>query len=200
MIMSKREKMIAYITGGALGLFVLDYVAIDPLMAHREQLVTKVTQARTDLTAAQHTIDKGKVMNKRWGEMQKSGLGTDPSAAEAMAQNALNAFAYDARLQLTSNKPERTERVKQFNQITIRATATGNQESIGRFVYRIQTADIPLRISDIQVNARKEGTDDLTLQLSVSTIALAPVETKPRPGGARPAAGGGNAAQAGGTR
>lgn len=201
MIMSKREKMIAYVTGAAIGLFLLDYIAVEPLMAHRQDLVTKVQRARSDLANAQHTVSHGKVMNKRWSEMTKAGLTSDTSAAEAQAQNALNAFFGDARLTPTSIKPERTERAKQFNAITIRATGTGNLSSIGRFLYRIQTSEIPMKVTDFQVNSRKEGTDELTLTLGVSTIALAPPD-KPKPG-ARTAAGGSSSAggaQAGGAR
>jgi hypothetical protein len=197
-ILSKREKMIAYVTGGAIGLFALNYIAVEPLMAHRDQLTSKVTQARTDLANAHNTVERGKLMNKKWTEMTKAGLGSDTSTAEAKAQNALNAFADDSRLSLTSNKPERTERVKQLHQITIRVSAQGSLASIGRFLYRIQTSEIPARVTDFQLNARKEGADDLTLTLGVSTIALAPPETKPKPG-ARSAAGAG-AAQTGGTR
>ena len=87
-ILSKREKMIAYVTSTAIGLFLLDYIAVEPLMAHRQQLVEKVTQARTDVNNAKHTVDKGKVMQKKWTEMQQNGLGSDQSAAEAKAQNA----------------------------------------------------------------------------------------------------------------
>jgi hypothetical protein len=192
--------MIAYITGTAIGLFLLDYVAVSPLLAHRDQLVSKVAQAHTDLTNAQHTVERGKQANKKWAEMTQAGLGGDPSSAEAKAQNALNAFADDARLTLTSIKPERTERGKQYDQIVIRATGQGSQAAIGRFLNRIQTAEIPLKVTDLQMNARKEGSDDLTLTLGVSTIALAPPE-KPK-AGARPggAGGGGGAAQTGGAR
>jgi hypothetical protein len=200
MILSKREKTIAYVTGTTVGLFLLNYVAVAPLMAHRDDLVTKVQHARSDLSNAQHTVSHGKVMNKRWSQMTQAGLTADTSTAEAQAQNALNAFADDSRLLLTSNKPERTEHVKLFNQIIIRSTATGSLSSIGRFLYRIQTSEIPMKVTDFQITSRKEGTDDLTLSLGVSTIALAPPE-KPKPG-ARPAAGGSSAsaAQTGGAR
>ena len=187
MILNKREKIIAYATGAAIGLFLLDYVAISPLMAHRDDVVTRLTQARAEANTTEQVIDRGKVMTKRWKEMTQAGLGTDTSTAEAQALHALNNWADDAGLAITSMKPERTERVKQLNQITIRATAQGNQRSVGRFLYAIQTAGIPMRVTDLQMAARKEGLDEMTLTLGVSTIAVAPPE-KPKPG-VRPAAG-----------
>jgi hypothetical protein len=180
-ILSRREKWIARATGAAIGLFVLDYVALSPLMARRADLADRVARAEGEVRIAEQTVDRGKVMSQRWQEMTAAGLGADASAAEAQALHALRDWAQDAGLSLTSLKPERTERVKQFNQITIRATGQGNLRSVGRFLYHIQAGDIPVRVTDFQIAARKEGTDDLTLQLGVSTIALAPPE-KPRPG------------------
>jgi hypothetical protein len=191
-ILNKREKMIAYVTGAAIGLFALDYVAIGPLMAHRASLVTGIDAATREQNIADQVIDRGRVMDRRWNEMVQAGLKTDLSATEAQALHALRDWAQESGLGLTSLKPERTERVKQLNQITIRATAQGNLRSVGRFLYHIQTADIPIRVTDMQIAARKEGTDDLTLQLGVSTVAQAPPE-KAKPGvraAAPPTAGG----------
>src|SRR3712207_7371087 len=55
---------------------------------------------------------------------------------------------------------------------SFRATANGRMDSISEFLWRIETAEIPLRINDMQINARKEGSDDLQLQLGVSTLYL----------------------------
>ena len=45
---------------------------------------------------------------------------------------------------------------------------------VGRFLYRIQTATVPVRITDLTINSRKEGTDDLAVQLGIATIYLPP--------------------------
>ena len=51
---------------------------------------------------------------------------------------------------------------------------------IGKFMYRIQTAGSPVRVSDLTVSSRKEGNDDLTFVVGVSTIFLAPEADKSR--------------------
>jgi hypothetical protein len=52
---------------------------------------------------------------------------------------------------------------------------------IGRFLYRLQTANIPVRIVDMTINSRRDGADDLAIVLGVSTIYLAPEPEKPAP-------------------
>ena len=67
-------------------------------------------------------------------------------------------------------------------------SGTGTVKQIGNFLYKIQTASIPVRVTDVQVNSKKEGTDDLIIQIGISTVYLAPDDKNPKsPAG--PAAG-----------
>ena len=50
----------------------------------------------------------------------------------------------------------------------------------GQFLYALHTSNIPLRVGDLQISARKEGTDDLQIQLGVATIFEAPANATPR--------------------
>ena len=61
----------------------------------------------------------------------------------------------------------------------VQAAGTGSMNAVSRFLWRVETAGIPLRVKEMQLGSRKEGADDLTVQLRLSTI-YAP--------GARPAA------------
>ena len=46
--------------------------------------------------------------------------------------------------------------------------------SIANLLWSMETATIPVRVNDLQILPRKEGTNDLTLQLTVSTLCLLP--------------------------
>ena len=48
-------------------------------------------------------------------------------------------------------------------------------EQISQFLYRIQMANFPIRVSDITINTHgKEGTDDLAMNIGLVTAYLAP--------------------------
>jgi hypothetical protein len=88
--------------------------------------------------------------------------------------HALREWSQESGFNLSSMKSERPETEKQFQKILVRATGTGSLSQVARLLFRIQTANIPARVVDVQVTSRKEGTDDLALTLGVSTLALAP--------------------------
>ena len=43
-------------------------------------------------------------------------------------------------------------------------------QQIARFLWHIQTANIPVRISELTLSTRKEGTDDLQLSMTLATM------------------------------
>jgi len=45
-------------------------------------------------------------------------------------------------------------------------------QSVGRLIWRIENAQLPIRIEDIQLGSRTEGVDDMSLQLKLSAIYL----------------------------
>lgn len=198
MILTQRERYIALAAGGALALLVVNYFFLSPLSARSERVDEQITKATLDMQHADAVFANGRRMNRQWSEMLDAGLTSDASAAESQALHAVRDWAQRAEIGSPSSlKPERRETRGRFQQITLRATGTGSMESVGELLHAIETADIPIRVTDLQITSRKEGTDELSLQLGVSTICLAPDPPKtapgrgglpPRPPAGRPAA------------
>ena len=67
-----------------------------------------------------------------------------------------------------------------------RVTATGTMRSLSQFLWDLETATIPIRVTDARMTPQREGTDDLSLQVGVSTLcapadaAVAPAATRPQ--------------------
>jgi hypothetical protein len=116
--------------------------------------------------------------------MSGTTLKIDASTAESQIIRSVGDWAAESRLQLSSVKPDRAEKDKQFQKITFRANAIGSMSAISQFVWKIQTSKIPIRITDITITTRRDGMDDLTLELGISTLFQPPepVEAKPAAG------------------
>lgn len=177
-MLSKREKTIGYVTCAVLGALVLDRAVLTPLTDRLGAADDRVLAAQQQLTGAQDLFQNDLRARRAWKEMAGTTLQQNAPAAESQVSNALHAWAQQSGLALTSLKPERSEAENDFQRITIRATATGTMEQVTRFLYAVQTANIPIRISDIQLVSRSEGTDELSLQIGLSTIYL-PAEEPP---------------------
>ena len=172
MILSKRERYISGATVLVLGALVLDRYALTPLFERRAQLESETSECQSQLERAVKLFKKNGQLSKKWGGMTAAGLGSDASAAESRLLHAVRDLAQESGLSLSSVKPERSELERQFRRITFRATGTGPMLAVSKFLWRVETATLPVRIADLQVNSRKDGADDLSIQLGISTLYI----------------------------
>ena len=182
-MLSQRERIIGLTTAGVLGFLALDRVALTPLLERRSQVSAAESTATVAHARAEQLVENAPRMNDRWNGMIAAGLKSEVTEAESQALRSLHDWAQDAGITLLSLQPDRVERTgaqkdESFRQVTLRASGTGSMRSVSRFLYRVQTATIPMRVTDLQVNARKDGTDDLLVNLAVSTLVLAPEPPK----------------------
>ena len=181
MVLSRREQIIGLVTAGVLGLLALDHVALSPLLERRASADTDLRAAEGDALRADQLLQNAPRMLTRWKTMKDAGLKSDATESKSQAMRKLLEWERESGIEFTSLQPDRgdagamgSRKHKDFQQITIRASGTGSMRSVSRFLWQVQTAEIPMRITDLQIDARKPGSDDLMMTLSVSTLALAP--------------------------
>jgi hypothetical protein len=180
-VLSQRERYIVIGTVAVVALFALDYLFFTPLMERKRQLDIDIPARQAELYRNDQIFSRSRNANKKWSELTAGALKRDPSTTESQFINSLGGWAQDARISL-SYKPERTEKQKDFVKITYRATFNCNMSQFRSFLLRIQRATIPIRINDVTVNSRPEGSDNLQVSMGISTVYLAPEPDKSGPG------------------
>lgn len=171
MILSKRERYIVIATVGVLVLLGIDQYLLSPLLQRRADAATQSTVKRTELADADNTVNvRGLRATNRWKEMTQAGLQVNPSETESFLLKELQGFAARSGLQLGALRPEKSEKLKHYQQITFRATATGRMESVRQFLYRVEHAKFPIRVADVTVTTRKDGQDELSVSMGITTI------------------------------
>jgi hypothetical protein len=171
-VLSRRERFIAIATGAILGIFATDRLVVEPLLSTRSELDSQITSQRSALDRAQRLFTTNRQMAQRWKQIAGSELKASQSEAEGQVIHNVHDWAQESGLALPSLKSERAEKEKDFNKLSFRATGSGTMSQITRFLWRIQTATMPIRITELLISSRKEGTDDLSLTLGISTIQV----------------------------
>lgn len=184
MMMSQRERWIGIVAGVVVGLLLLDQVVLSPLLARLSEASERVDQHQRELAQADQLFQNRLRAQRKWRDMAGVALLRDAPGAESQVLNRVREWAATNGLTLTSLKPERSEKEREFHRITIRATATGTMAQTAGFLHAVQTSGIPIRVADIQIASRREGIDDLSLQMGLATIYM-PDEPARAAGGAR---------------
>ena len=182
MVLSKRERYIAIGAVSVVSLLGIYYILLSPLLDRMRELDTKIGDRNQQLKHDQRVIDDSKRLGPVLAQRIAGPLKKNASEAESQMLQNIALWARDARMTPPSiDKPDRVEKEREFNKMTFRASGAGGMAQIGNFLWRLHTSTIPVRISEMTIASHKEGADELTIQLGISTIFLATDDKTPRP-------------------
>jgi len=181
MFLSKRERFIIAATVIVVALLVLDRYVVSPLLECCDRAAALKESKLADIQRGQDLLARNREIGPKWREMIAGGLKRDPAEAESQILHAVGDWARDAGLKMSSVKPERMPDKRSLQEISFQAAGTGPMNAVARFLWRLETSKVPIRIKELQLGSRKEGTDDLTLQLRLSTLYQAPEPPAPSP-------------------
>lgn len=170
MIISGRERLIILAAASVVAILLLDRYVITPLDEYRDALDVRKQRLLGDMDRAQALLEHKRKLAPKWREMIAGGLKGDPSEAESQVLHLVQDWSQEAGLKLTSLKPDRLIEKRNLQEISFQAAGTGSMKAVSRFLWRLETAKAPIRVKEMQLGARKEGSDDLTLQLRLSTL------------------------------
>jgi hypothetical protein len=174
MTLSKRETNIALGLGVTVLLVILWSVVLSPYLDAISVIKDGIKTSQKQWDDDNSVFSHRKHLEKVWTEITNGGLTADQSKAETQALNSASDWAYAAGVNITALKSERTTDAGPFLIIGFHVTGTASMSAIKRMLISFETATIPVRVNDMQITPVKEGTDNLTIQLSLSTLCLKP--------------------------
>jgi len=177
-VLSQRERYIAIGLGGVLVLVVLWLWVFAPLENWREQ----IGKDRETELKQQHEDDRlfadKKRLDKVWSDMQKGGLMDNPYDAQTQLHQAVTDWAVQSGV-FVSNLTHETpltvgDSRSGFVQAGIKVTSAGTTSGIAKLVYQIEVSKIPARVHQITISSKKDGVDELQLDMNLTTLCVVP--------------------------
>jgi Type II secretion system (T2SS), protein M subtype b len=187
-LVSKREKYIAIGTISAIVLLLADTLVIEPYWDGLKDIGDKRGIASQQLADDGNLLYRQAHLQTIWSAMKTHGLKTVESQADSQLQHAIYDWSQQAGVTPQTLKSDQPRKEGDFQVIGYRVTASGSMLQISRLIWALETATIPIRVSDIRVTPEREGTDQLSVQLGVSTLCAPASQVTPAPGPATPAA------------
>ena len=183
MVLSKRERVLAIATAVTLAALFVNSVIVDPVLDRRELTENEKLQLEAELSEANDLFERRRLLERKWKTMLSEGLGSE-AEAESRVARALDEWSEDARLTLTSVKPEHAAGSNGMKEITFVLAGRGSLNAVAWFLYQIETAKLPVKVTDLQVGSSESG-ESMSLQLRLSAVYLGAEQT-PSEGPSRP--------------
>lgn len=169
MVLTKRERVIAIVTGVVVAALIGNTFVLDPMLGKLEQVENEKLLLLAEVNEAQDLFDRRRLMERKWKAMLSDGMRSD-SEAESRIARVLDDWSEGARLLLSSVKPERGASEKGLKEMTFSVVGTGSLEAVARFLWQVETTALPVKVKDMQLSAMSESGDSMSLQLRVSAI------------------------------
>lgn len=173
MAMARRERLLALTVGVAVALYAGDALILTPFLEQQKALAEMRLKDRNEATAAR---DEHRREAKLKSRIQS--LATEQKDAERQLLGAITEWARETGVTMSSVKPEYVDSKKQLKEVLVQAAGSGKNENMVRFLYKLHAAKFPLRVIKTQLGTRTNDSEELTLNLRVSTLYLGPEPKK----------------------
>ena len=167
-----REAMLKIGAAAVIGLFLLDRLVLSPFLGSWKQQGERIADLRQKVQRGRQLLDREKSLRERWAEMNRTDLTEDASAAEGEVFKAIGRWASASRISFTNLTPQWRSHPEGYDTYECRAAATGDQASLGRMLYEIETDALPARLEECEFTARDAKGKDLALALRFSFVRI----------------------------
>ena len=111
-------------------------------------------------------------LTRRWNDTNERSLTSEMSVAENRIMNSVSDWAGKSGLEVSSLKPRRMFGEKEFKKLEFRLAATGDMESVTRFLFELETDPLSLKLEDLDITARDNEGRDLALTVRFTGLIL----------------------------
>lgn len=179
--------MYATVLGVGVGAWALYSFAVSPYLEMRNDLVEQINNKSNEEAKNDRLLRDARNLKADWDKLD---VRVTPADADSRLAHYLREWAQEARLALSSSRPERGKAEKGFLQVVSHGQAEGTQESLVKLLWAMERSNIPVRVDELSITAKKEGENRLSVNLNVSTLCVDPDAGKPNKGTRTASAGG----------
>lgn len=175
----KRQRWLVIIAGAGVALLVLEYRVRVPLTNLWQAHAAEIVQLQKSVANGRSLIARSGQLDRVWSQMQANVLPKEPAQAEQVVIAAFDRWGRANNIELGSIRPQWKRGVTDRDSLLeCRVDATGSLATLSQFMYELERSPLPLHVESVEVTARDDGGQKLTLALVVSGLRLSPLERK----------------------
>jgi len=170
----RRQLLLKIGAATVVGLFLLDSFVIEPAIKGWSEQTTRIAALREKVQRGRQLCERQAVLRERWAGMLRANLPDEVSAAENVAFKALGRWVRDSQISLTNLTPSPWQNHEEgFDIYECRVAATGNQTSLGRFLYELESdQSVPVSLEDCEFTTRDPRGAQLSLTARLTFLRI----------------------------
>ncbi len=155
-----------------VGLFLFDRLILSPSINSWKEQGERIAALRQKVVRGRQLIEREESIRSRWAEMIRGDMPEEMSTAESEVFQAVGRWATDSKINFTNLTPQWHIHDEGYDTLECRASAMGDQASLGRLLYEIETDPLPARLHECEIAARDAKGSQLMLTVRFSFVRL----------------------------
>jgi hypothetical protein len=177
MKIENRQHVLLVVTLSLLGLYVANLLVYGPMVKWWDAREAKIKELRQEVKDGKSLIRRESYIRGDWANMRTNALPNDPSQAEQQLLKAFDGWAGDSGVNVSSVTPQwqadqGDNNQENYSTLDCRVEASGDLNSLSRFIYAIESDPMALQLASIELTANDDKGQQLTLGLDVNGLAL----------------------------
>ena len=178
MNIKNRQQLLTVSALAIVALFAADKLLLGPLTASWKHRSTRLAALRSQVAAGSSMVRREQALRGSWERMRTNTLPNNPSLAEQQVLKAFDRWSQESRISVTSISPQWKHESDDFITLQCRVEASGNLQTLSRFLYDIEKDPMALKLESVEISSRDTDGQQLALGLQVSGLVLTPSEQR----------------------
>jgi len=165
-----RKRWLLLVAGACVLLLTADRFVLSPMAAAWKRRSVRIEELKSSIEKGRILLDRQDSLEERWDTVQKNALPVSPPAAENQVLTSVNSWAAASGLNVTALLPRWIEDKDLGPRMEIRVSGTGSLEAVTRFLFAVETSNVPIRADVVELRARDEAGRDISLDARLSGL------------------------------
>ncbi|HEX3625475.1 MAG TPA: type 4a pilus biogenesis protein PilO [Verrucomicrobiae bacterium] len=172
MEIKNRQQRLLVVTLVVAGLYIANLAIYGPLVKWWKSRQADVAELKQEVNDGNALIRRESAIRDKWQHIQSNALANDPSQAEQKVLKAFDSWASYTGVNVESITPQWQNDQNDYSTLDCRVEASGDLETLSRFVYQIENDPMDLQLESVELTASDDKGRQLTLGLQISGLAL----------------------------
>lgn len=174
MQIKNRQQLLTILAVTAVGLLVVDKMIFPPLQNLWKARAARIADLRVKVSQGGQLLRREQFVRARWAEMATNTLPNNASLAEQQLLTGFDRWSRESGVSVNSVMPQWKQDADEFKTLECRVDVSGNLSTLSRFLYNIERDPMALKLQSVELSARDNEGQQLTLGLQVSALVLTP--------------------------
>jgi len=172
MKIENRQQLLIALTITVVVLYAADVVVIEPMIGWWKTRAKTVAELRVQVKNGRRLIQREAGLRGRWDQMRTNTLPDNTSLAEQQTLKAFDSWARESGADVTGITPQWNNDSPDYLMLNCRLEAAGDLGTLSRFVYDLEKDPMAFKLESVELSARDNTGQQLTLDLQISGLVL----------------------------